>query len=125
MERTSRIMNLQPPHNRQGHQPPLLILDQAAQGPIQPGLEYLQGWGIHNLSGQLVPAPHHSHSKELPPDIQPKSSHLQLNPPVYRLPLGTEIANIPMPCLMKNYYAIIATLYGGYIINRVNYVSTI
>ena len=34
---------------RQGHQPPHL-LDQAAQGPIQPGLEHLQGWGIHLLS---------------------------------------------------------------------------
>ena len=57
-------MNLQPPCHKQGHQSPHLILDQAAQGPIQPGLEYLQGWGIHNLSGQLVPAPHHSHSKD-------------------------------------------------------------
>ena len=26
-----------------------------AQGPIQPGLEQLQGWGIHSLSGQPVP----------------------------------------------------------------------
>ena len=33
--------------------------------PIQPGLESLQRWGIHSLSGQPVPAPHHSHSKEL------------------------------------------------------------
>jgi len=41
------------PHHRQGHQPPYLVPDQAAQGPIQPGLEHLQGWGIHNLSGQL------------------------------------------------------------------------
>lgn len=30
-----------------------------------------------------------------------------------------EIANIPVPYLMKNYYAIIAILYDGYIINRV------
>ena len=37
------------PHYRQGHQPSHLILDQAAQGPIQPGLEHLQGQGIHNL----------------------------------------------------------------------------
>ena len=58
-------MNLQPPCHRQGHQPPHLILDQDAQGPIQPGLEHLKGWGIHSLSGQPVPAPHHSHSKEL------------------------------------------------------------
>ena len=71
-------MKLQPLCRRQGYQPPYLILDQAAQGLIQPGLEHLQGWGIHNLPGQLVPAPHHSHSKELPPDIQPKSSLLQL-----------------------------------------------
>jgi len=35
------------------HQPPHLILDQAAQGPIQPGPEHLQGQGImllHYLS---------------------------------------------------------------------------
>jgi len=43
----------------QGHQPPHL-LDQVAQGPIQPGLEHLQGRGIHSLSGQPVPTPHHS-----------------------------------------------------------------
>ena len=51
---------------------PHLILDQAAQGPIQPDLEHLQGRGIYNLSRQPVPAPHHSHSKELkelPTDI--------------------------------------------------------
>ena len=34
----------------QGRQPP----DQAAQSHIQPGLECLQGWGIHNLLGQPV-----------------------------------------------------------------------
>ena len=67
-------MKLQPPCYRQGHQPPLLILDQAAQGSIRPGLEHLQGRGIYNISGQ----PHHSHSKELPSDIQPKFSLLQL-----------------------------------------------
>ena len=32
-----------------------LHLDQDAQGPIQPGLEHLQGQNIHNLSGQPVP----------------------------------------------------------------------
>jgi len=50
----------------QGHQPPYLILDQAAQGPIQPGLEHLQGWSIHNLSEQPVSAPHNSLCEELP-----------------------------------------------------------
>jgi len=41
------------PCHRQGCQPPYLMLDQAAQGPIQPGIEHLQGRGIHNLSGWL------------------------------------------------------------------------
>ena len=66
------------PCHTQGHQPPHLIPDQAAKGPIQSGLEHLQGRGIHNLSGQPVPAPHHSHSKKLPPDIQLKSPLPQL-----------------------------------------------
>ena len=65
------------PHHRRGHQPPHLILEQAAQGPIQPGLVQLQGQDIHTLSGQPIPAPHQSLGKELPPDIQPKSSLLQ------------------------------------------------
>ena len=34
----------------QGCQP----ADQAAQSHIQPGLECLQGWGIHSLLGQAV-----------------------------------------------------------------------
>ena len=41
----------------QGHQPP----DQAAQSHIQPGLECLQGWGIHNLLGQPVPVRIHQY----------------------------------------------------------------
>ena len=44
---------LQPDCCRQGHKPPYLILDQAAQGPVQPVLEYLHGQSIHSLSGQL------------------------------------------------------------------------
>ena len=67
-----------PPCRMEGHWPLYLILDQAAQSPIQPGLEHLQGQGTHNLSEQPVPAAHHSHCKELPPDIQPKSSLLQI-----------------------------------------------
>jgi len=41
------IIKLQPPCQWQGHQPPYLLLAQAAQGPIQPGLEHLQGFKIH------------------------------------------------------------------------------
>ena len=52
-EQTLRIIQLQPPCRRQGHQPSHLILDQAAQGPIQPGLEHHQGQSIHSIFGQL------------------------------------------------------------------------
>jgi len=44
------IIQFQPPCYLQGSQPP----DQAAQSHIQPGLECLQGWGIHNLLGQPI-----------------------------------------------------------------------
>jgi len=49
-----------PPNYVQGCQPP----DQAAQSRIQPGLECLQGWGIHNLHGQPVPVCHHPLSEK-------------------------------------------------------------
>lgn len=39
---------VQPSCHGQGH----LLLDQAAQCPIQPGLDHFQWWGIHNFSGQ-------------------------------------------------------------------------
>jgi len=48
LKRTSKIIWFQPLCYVQGRQPP----DQAAQSHIQPGLECLQGWGIHNLLGQ-------------------------------------------------------------------------
>ena len=44
------LIQFQPPCYVQGHQP----ADQAAQSHIQPGLECLQGWGIHSLLGQPV-----------------------------------------------------------------------
>jgi len=69
LEGTSRITKFQPPYCRQGCQPPHLVPDQAAQGRIQPGLEHFWGWGIHSLSGQPVPAPHHSLGKELSPPL--------------------------------------------------------
>jgi len=61
LEGTPRMIKLQPPCHRQGHQPPELVLDQVAQGPIQ----HLQGRSIYNLSGQPVAAHHHSPYKEL------------------------------------------------------------
>ena len=53
------IIKFQPPCYVQGRQPPA----RAAQSPIQPGLECLQEWGIHNLLGQPVPEMN-SHSQE-------------------------------------------------------------
>ena len=44
------IIKFQPPCYVQGRQP----LDQAGQSHIQPGLECLQGWDIHNLSGKMI-----------------------------------------------------------------------
>jgi len=62
------IIKFQPPCYLQGCQPQ----HQAAQSHIQPGLECLQGWGIHNLLGQPVLVCHHPLGKKLPPNIQPK-----------------------------------------------------
>ena len=50
LKRTTMIIEFQPPCYVQGRRPP----DQAAQSHIQPGLECLQGWYIHNLLGQPV-----------------------------------------------------------------------
>ena len=68
LKRSTMIIEFQPPCYVQGRQPP----DQAAQSHIQPGLECLQGWGIHNLLGQSVPVSHHPLCEKLPPNIQPK-----------------------------------------------------
>jgi len=65
LERTFKTILFQTPCFTQGH----LFLDQVAQSPIQLGLECLQGGGIRNLSGQLVPVSHHPHSKEFFSDI--------------------------------------------------------
>ena len=54
LKRTTVIIEFQSPCYVQGCQP----LDQDAQNHIQPGLECLQGWGIHNLLGQPVPVCH-------------------------------------------------------------------
>ena len=79
LEGTPGITRFQSHCHRQGHQPPDLVdLEQVVQGPIQPGLEHLQGWGIHSLAGRPFPAPQHSLCKELSPGIQPKPSLLEL-----------------------------------------------
>jgi len=50
LKRTTMFIWFQPPCYVQGRQP----ADQAAQSHIQPGLQCLQGWGIHSLLGQPV-----------------------------------------------------------------------
>ena len=45
----------------------------AGSPTTRPGLECLQGWGIHNLLGQPVPVCHHPVCEKLLPNIQPKS----------------------------------------------------
>ena len=63
LERIFKITYFQPPCYWQGH----FHLDQVAQSPIQPGLEYFQRGGIHNLTGWPVPVSHHPHCKEFLP----------------------------------------------------------
>lgn len=65
LEGALRIIQFHTPMTSQGCHP----LHQAAQGPIQPGLEPLQGWGILNFSGHPVPVSHHSLSKGFLPNI--------------------------------------------------------
>jgi len=43
-----------PPATGRAHHPPDWVLDQAAQGPIQPGLEDLQGQSIHNIKHLII-----------------------------------------------------------------------
>jgi len=50
LEETLKIIKLQSLHHGQGCHP----ADQAAQGCNQPGLDHLQGWGIHNFSRSLL-----------------------------------------------------------------------
>jgi len=59
------IIEFQPPCHGQGGQLP----DQAAQSHIQPGLECVQGWGIHNLLGQPIPVLYNPLSEKLTPSI--------------------------------------------------------
>ena len=52
------------PLPKQGH------LQQAAQDPVQAGLEYVQRRRIHNLPGQPVPVFHHPQREEVLPHVQ-------------------------------------------------------
>ena len=60
LEGTFKDPIVQLPCNEQGH----LQLDEVAQCPVQPDLECLWAWGIHHLSGQPVPVPHHPYCEK-------------------------------------------------------------
>ena len=72
---------------------------QAAQSHIQPGLECLQGLGIHNLLGQPVPVCHHPPGEKLLSNIQPKPplSQFKTTPP--SLSLSTLVNSRSPSCL--------------------------
>lgn len=56
-------------------QPELSVADCPGQYPYSFG--YLQGWTLHNLSGQPVPVLSHSYSEEIFPDVQAEPSVFQ------------------------------------------------
>jgi len=96
MKRTTMIMQFQPPYRGQGCQPP----DQAAQSHIQSGLECPQGWGIHNLSGQLAPMCHHPLSEEVMIDDhgheKMRTMYLRESPSNMSSTLGSQSLNSPL-----------------------------
>ena len=61
------------------------------QSSVQSDLECLQGWGIHHLSGQPVPAPHHPYNKKLFPYIQSKYPLNEVSRVWSKLKLGLQL----------------------------------
>jgi len=59
---------------KQGH------LEPTAQDCIQAAFQYLQGWRLHKLSGQLMPVLGHSHNKEVFPKVQREPPVFQFVP---------------------------------------------
>jgi len=55
-------------------------LEPAPQDHVQVAFQYLQGWRLHNLSGQPVPGLSHPHSEKAFPDVQTE-------PPVFQFVL--------------------------------------
>ena len=78
--------------SEEGH----LQLQQAAQSPVQPDLERLQGRSIHLLSGQLVPVPHRPSSKKPLPYIPSKSLLFPFET-ISPCPITTDPAKEPVP----------------------------
>ena len=62
---------------KQGH------LQLVAQDHVQTAFEYLQGWRIHNLSGQPVPVLSHPHGAKVFPDVQVEPPVFQKHPKLH------------------------------------------
>ena len=73
-----------------------------AQSTIQPNLECLQRQGIHSLSGQLMPLPHHPYCKKIVPYIHSKSPLFQFEI-ISACPIPVDPANIPLQILKDCY----------------------
>ena len=88
---------VQAPCHQQGHLQP----DQVAQSPVQPGLEWFQGWGISHLHGQPGPVPHHPQRKPFLPSISSESPLLQFKaiPPC---PIATGPAKNSVPSFLTS-----------------------
>jgi len=59
---------------KQGH------LEPVVQDSVQLAFKYLQGWRLHNPSGQPLPLLSHPHSEKVFPDVQTEPSVFQAVP---------------------------------------------
>jgi len=66
------------------------------QGPIQPGLEHLQGWGIHSFSGQLC-----QHLTALSSKNCPQTSNLNLSFSLKPFPLVLSLSSCLKSCFLS------------------------
>ena len=80
-----------------------MLLDQAAQSHIQPGLECLQGWGVHNLLGQPVPVCHHLCEKNFLLISDLNLPYLSLRPFPLVLSLSTLVNGHSPSCLYASF----------------------
>lgn len=85
-------------------------LDQVAQSPIHPGLEHLQGSGIHSFSEQTVPKPPYPMSKEfLPKEMYLKFSSLssKLFPPCLTLSVQVKSCSPLFLLVLSRYWKVL------------------
>lgn len=85
-----------PPAMGKGH----VLLDQFAQGLIQPSLKHCQNWGIHNIPGQPVPISYQPYSKEFFPKILQIFPLFQFAPithcPITAAPAKESLSSFPV-----------------------------